>query len=469
MLDTEKYTFADGKTALSAAELNARFWALVRRLHALESLSVDWAAAVAQIQNHGLERINEAVLPLLDSLKSDLDALVAQGATDLAGYSAQVDGLIARGDAAVAETAAGAAAFMAQVNAALAGLQAVIATVCPLDEAGLVPEALLPLPALPDVAPSLVLPFDVLGFAPSGMAFSRASGATMFDVLGVRAVVATNVVRVTHDQESGQALGLLIEAAATRLNLYAAAPSTPENVNTSAQAYTVSWTGAGTVTLGGTAVGGVSQALLPSSPKGRSTHTFTALAGTLTVSFSGDVRDFQVEAGIVATSPIIGEGSQVARAADVATVPLSAIKWNTAEGAIFLRARTARGAPATGAYQIPFHIHNGGAQGFYAVRGASRTVACYLNNSGVYTGLANLATIEDNTDFRLALSWSASGCFASVNGGAVVSTGAVTVPQNLTTLHVGALSSGHPWNSTIAEMTYFPRALTAADVVTLTK
>ncbi len=97
-LDQEKYAFTDGKTPLSAAELNTRFFALVRRLHALELLSVDWASAIAQVQNHGLARINEAVVPLIEALKTDLTALIAQGREDLADQATAVDAKLAEVD-----------------------------------------------------------------------------------------------------------------------------------------------------------------------------------------------------------------------------------------------------------------------------------------------------------------------------------------------------------------------------------
>lgn len=98
-LDLEKYAFTDGRTALSASELNTRFYAIVRRLHALELLSIDWEAAVSEVRNYGLSRINDAVKPLLDSLQTDLAALVAQGQIDLASQSAAVAAKLAEVDA----------------------------------------------------------------------------------------------------------------------------------------------------------------------------------------------------------------------------------------------------------------------------------------------------------------------------------------------------------------------------------
>lgn len=105
-LDLDKFTWKDGETNVSAEELNKRFYALVRRLHALESLSIDWASAIAQVQNHGLKRINEAVVPLIEALKTDLSDLIAQGREDLAVQAAAVDAKLAEVDATMESVAA---------------------------------------------------------------------------------------------------------------------------------------------------------------------------------------------------------------------------------------------------------------------------------------------------------------------------------------------------------------------------
>ncbi|MHC1791771.1 hypothetical protein [Solidesulfovibrio sp.] len=117
-LDLDKFTWIDGETNVSAEELNKRFYALVRRLHALESLSIDWASAIAQVQNHGLERINEAVVPLIDSLKNDLAVLIAQGQEALGDQAEAVAAKLAEVDA-----------TMESVAAAIADITARIATV----------------------------------------------------------------------------------------------------------------------------------------------------------------------------------------------------------------------------------------------------------------------------------------------------------------------------------------------------
>ena len=126
-LDLEKYAFTDGKTDLSAAELNPRFFALVRRLHALELLSIDWETAVSQVQNHGLARINDAVVPLIEALKTDLADLIAQGREDLADQTVAVDAKLAEIENTVAEHMAAVTAKLAECNTWLASAQTTVA------------------------------------------------------------------------------------------------------------------------------------------------------------------------------------------------------------------------------------------------------------------------------------------------------------------------------------------------------
>lgn len=155
VLDLEKFTWTDGKTPVSAVELNARFWAIVRRLHALETLSINWEAAVAEVQNHGLARINEAVVPLLEMLRGDLAALVDQGRLDLGALVDQgrldLAALETRGDTALTGWTTDVNALLAHGYDTVASLQtqldARLAGFCPLDDQGLVPLERIPVGA----------------------------------------------------------------------------------------------------------------------------------------------------------------------------------------------------------------------------------------------------------------------------------------------------------------------------------
>lgn len=87
----------------------------MRRLHALELLSIDWETAVSQVQNHGLARINDAVQPLIDGLRGDLATLIAQGREDLAAQATAVDAKLAEVDATMVSITAVIAAIEAKI------------------------------------------------------------------------------------------------------------------------------------------------------------------------------------------------------------------------------------------------------------------------------------------------------------------------------------------------------------------
>jgi hypothetical protein len=318
------------------------------------------------------------------------------------------------------------------------------------DDAGRFP-GLLP-PAFNLFAPGLALP--------GATTFSRASSGWVVGAAGIVKSYAANLPRFDYDA-NGALLGLRIEGAATRLNTIAAAPTAPENITVTAQVYTISFSGTGSVVLSGAhaaTVGGAGA--LPA----RAAYTFTPTAGTLTVTPSGTVQNLQLETGPLATSPILGEGGAVTRAADMVTVNLSGIDFNPSEGALFLDAYTAPGI-GTGIYQSPAALDNGGSSSIQIIRGPSRYVSASVAVGGAtQAALASSAAILDNTRFRLAFSWAANAFRLSFNGGAVTEDTTGTVPTGLSTLRIGMSTGVYPWNGHIRHLAYFPRALTASQL-----
>jgi hypothetical protein len=161
---------------------------------------------------------------------------------------------------------------------------------------------------------TLDLNFMFPGSMPPGITFTRASTATYTDASGVIQTAAVNVPR--WDYAGGALRGLLIEEARTNLLLNSATLST-QSVTVTAQAYTLSFYGTGTVTKSGAATG----ALVGTGAGQRVTQTFTPTAGTLTCTVTGSVANAQIEAGAFATSYIPTTSAAVTRAQDVATMP----------------------------------------------------------------------------------------------------------------------------------------------------
>lgn len=116
----------------------------------------------------------------------------------------------------------------------------------------------------------------------------------------------------------------LIEPSRTNYFLNSATPAT-QNITTTAQQYTISVLGTGSVTLSGTATGVVTAG---------SPLTVTATAGTLICTVSGTLTHAQVEAGAFATSPITTAGATVTRPADVLSHPSAGVLRGNGIGGI---------------------------------------------------------------------------------------------------------------------------------------
>lgn len=315
------------------------------------------------------------------------------------------------------------------------------------DDAGRFP-GLIP-PAFNLFAPNLALPGTV--------AFSRASSAWRLGAAGLVVPAAINVPRFDYDAD-GNLLGLRLENAATRINTIAAAPVSPESVAVTAQAYTVSFFGAGSVVLSGAhaaTVGGAGP--LPA----RMRYTFTPAAGTLTLTPSGDVRHLQVEAGPFATTPILGEGSQVTRAADVTTVALSGIDFNTSEGSIYIDFITPPGLVGTTEY--PVRLDDGtNSDHIRLMRDSNGFLHIRTVKGGATQDNLGLGAAADNTAMKIAFSWDASDIRAAVNG-IFLSKQITGSKPTVTTLRIGLNSC-----DTTRHLAYFPRALTAAKLQAMT-
>ena len=157
---------------------------------------------------------------------------------------------------------------------------------------------------------TLNLDFMTPGTLDPRITFTRASTGTYFDSAGTMQTAAINAPRWDYDPVTLQSRGLLLEDQRTNLLLNSATLGT-QSVAVTAQAYTLSFYGSGTITKSGTATG----ALVGTGPQ-RVTQTFTPTAGTLTLTVTGSVTNAQLEAGPFASSYIVTTGVSVTRAVD---------------------------------------------------------------------------------------------------------------------------------------------------------
>lgn len=191
---------------------------------------------------------------------------------------------------------------------------------------------------LPDIRPSLLLDFANSGRVDPRIQCTRASSATCFGPDGKLRTVAANVPRIDYDPVTGKCLGLLVEEARTNLWLNSAT-AVAQSFAVTAQTYTLSFEGSGSIALTGAYSGDSSAGTVQS---GRRVLTFTPSAGSLTCTPSGDVRNVQLEVGAFPTSYIPTEASAVTRAADTAQLQgAQAVgQWlNASQGTLLARSR----------------------------------------------------------------------------------------------------------------------------------
>jgi hypothetical protein len=249
--------------------------------------------------------------------------------------------------------------------------------------------------------------------------------------------VAADVPALQRDPATGL-WGYLHEPAATNLYLNSATPAT-QTIAVTAQQYTLSFYGTGTLTLSGASTAG--PLVGTGAEPNRVSLTFTPSAGNLTLTLSGSISRPQLETGPVATSPIITAGSAVTRAVDTwswvgadllsfyrqanftvvveyapqytasATVPpFTPHLWQVWTAAAALNNHTIRGAEnnvnqaflARNPTDGILFINNTGA-GFLA-QGQRRRAAMSVNNSTIIAGTTgvSVATVANTRSANMA-------------------------------------------------------------------
>ena len=128
------------------------------------------------------------------------------------------------------------------------------------------------------------------------LSIARNTTATRINQYGVRETVPANTVRI--DYSNGKPC-FLIEPKRTNL-VYPSATATTQVRAVTAVIHTLSFYGTGTVTLSGAFSG----SLVGTGTNNRVSLTFTPTAGDLTLTVTGTVNDWQLEAGSNATSYI---------------------------------------------------------------------------------------------------------------------------------------------------------------------
>jgi hypothetical protein len=163
---------------------------------------------------------------------------------------------------------------------------------------------------------------EVVGSGDSNASYENALGATVRAKLG----------HPRPNFSSGINLGLLIEEQRTNSFLNSTTLAT-QGVTVTAQAYTVSFKGTGTITFSNAHTG----SLVGTGANDKVSVTFTPTAGTVTCTVSGTVEYANFEAGSFATSWIYTAGTTVTRGAETSNRLSATDIINQTEGTLYAK------------------------------------------------------------------------------------------------------------------------------------
>ena len=304
---------------------------------------------------------------------------------------------------------------------------------------------------------TLDLNFMFPGTLDPRITFTRASTATYTDATGTIQTAAVNAPR--WDYTGGSLRGLLIEEARTNVLLNSATLAT-QSVAVTAQAYTLSFYGTGTITTSGAATG----ALVGTGAAQRVSQTFTPTAGTLTCTVTGSVINAQLEAGSFATSAIITTSAAVTRAADSCVIQSANMGFYVAPGGSWFAEFISLEVGASSAKIVAYPVAGSRAQIF--LNGIN--LVAQGDGSGA-VGTANAITVGAVS--KSASTWAANVGRVCANGGAVASGALTTGYPDAAAVGTAFLQTGTPSESTTGYMrrlSYWPRILSDAEMQAVT-
>jgi hypothetical protein len=272
---------------------------------------------------------------------------------------------------------------------------------------------------------------------------------------------ATNAPRWDYNSSTHALNGLLIEDARTNVLLNSATLGT-QSVAVTAQAYTLSFYGTGTITKTGTATG----ALVGTGATQRVSQVFTPTAGTLTLTVTGTVSNAQLEAGPFATSWIATTAAAATRAQESCTIPPANMGFFTSPGGSWMAEFINFNPPSSLTPRVVAYPQAGSVHTI----ALSTTLQCQQYDGAGAMFSAN--TMSPNTIAKAASTWAVGAALVCLNGGAVASSagmGAGYAPLASAGVQLGANgTAGDGMSGYIRRVRYWPRALSAPELQSVT-
>lgn len=319
--------------------------------------------------------------------------------------------------------------------------------------------------------PSLVLDFiDNPTAAMSWISFSRATSAWYFNSSGVLTDAGSGNPRFDYNPNTLSPLGFLIESQRTNLLLNSLADGTnlsTQSVAVSAQAYTLSFYGTGTVTLSGASTAGP---LVGTGALNKVNLTFTPSAGSVTFTVSGTVKWANLEVGSSPTSFIATAGAAATRNADIATINTLTPWYNPAEGTIVIEISAMQNTLSS-AFPSAFRFDDGTGNNRIAITRNNATTNARISvaDGGVSQAAADIGTWTETANVKIALAYKANDFAATINGAVPTTDTSGTVPA-VTTLYIGTdHGGGSSLDGWIKKIRYLRSRLTDLQLQDLTR
>jgi lysophospholipase L1-like esterase len=246
------------------------------------------------------------------------------------------------------------------------------------------------------------------------LTFTRASLSSRVNSSGTVEQLSSNVPNINYFDDDCPFIYL--EVARVNLFLNSETLST-QGVTVTAQAYTVSFMGTGTITFSGAYVG----SLVGTGASDLVQLTFTPSAGTVTCTVTGSVKYANFEAGSFATSWMPTTGSTLSRPVETIT-NLNLSAFITSEGCVYFEFL---GDNNTVLRQISL---SDGTSNNRITLGITNTTVSYSVTVGG-SSLASISTaITAGTLYKVSYSWKLNRAILAVNGVTIGRDTALTIP-----------------------------------------
>jgi hypothetical protein len=292
----------------------------------------------------------------------------------------------------------------------------------------------------------------------------RATGATRVNASGLIETVGNNVPRLDYPPLGG-CPSILVEPQRTNL-VFPSDVATTQTRTVTAVAHTLSFYGTGTVVLSGVAIATLSG----TGANNRVTLTFTPTAGSLILTVTGSVLDWQLEVGANATSYIPTIASTVTRNTDVISKTGISDLIGQTEGTLYFEGNLTANTTTIASLRTDGGALNGVIIDFHT---DDRIRAYIVENNAGRSLVSGLSTITFNSFIKIAYVYKSGNSSLFING-VKQNTSNQTFTFNNTLLRLNIDFTGYNYGSLQGKTKYvksvlvFPTQLTDTQAIQLT-